>query len=64
MCQEDRRVDPIAKISICYRGDSRLLCVHATSQAAFVDSDRLSKSKPLGILRLAPIGIILTADDA
>jgi uncharacterized protein (DUF302 family) len=34
------------------------------SQAAFVDSDRLSKSKPLGILRLAPLGIILIADDA
>jgi len=38
--------------------------VHATSQAAFVDSDKLSKSKPLGILRLAALGIILIADDA
>jgi uncharacterized protein (DUF302 family) len=38
--------------------------VHATSQAAFVDSDKLSKSKPLGILRLAVLGIILIADDA
>jgi uncharacterized protein (DUF302 family) len=38
--------------------------VHATSQATFVDSDKLSKSKPLGILRLAVLGIILIADDA
>jgi uncharacterized protein (DUF302 family) len=37
--------------------------VLAESQAGFIDSDRLSKSKPLGILRLAPLGIILTADD-
>ena len=28
----------------------------------FVDRDKLSKSKPLGILRLGPLGIILTAD--
>jgi uncharacterized protein (DUF302 family) len=31
-------------------------------QSRFFDSDKLSKSKPLGILRLAPLGIILTAD--
>jgi uncharacterized protein (DUF302 family) len=37
--------------------------VLAESQAGSIDSDRLSKSKPLGILRLAPLGIILTADD-
>src|SRR5262249_39064414 len=31
-------------------------------QSWLVDSNRLSKSKPLGILRLMPLGIILTAD--
>jgi hypothetical protein len=32
----------------------------STSTARFIDSDSLSKLKPLGILRLAPLGIILT----
>jgi uncharacterized protein (DUF302 family) len=36
--------------------------VLTTKRSEFVDSDKLSKSKPLGILRLAPLGIILTAD--
>jgi hypothetical protein len=31
-------------------------------QSLFFDSDKLSKSKPLGILRLVPPGIILTVD--
>jgi uncharacterized protein (DUF302 family) len=31
-------------------------------QGWLVDSNKLSKSKPLGILRLMPLGIILTAD--
>lgn len=34
----------------------------ATKRTGFVDSSKLSKSKPLGILRLAALRIILTAD--
>ena len=48
------------KISIGYRADSRLLC--AVLQSRMVHSEKLSKSKPFGILRLAQFRIILPAD--
>jgi uncharacterized protein DUF302 len=43
------------KISISYRADSRLLCLPVL-QSRVVHSEKLSKSKPFGILRFALAG--------
>jgi hypothetical protein len=52
------------KISIGYRADSRLLCVLPVLQSRMVHSEKLSKSKPFGILRFGQFCITLPPMDA
>jgi uncharacterized protein (DUF302 family) len=53
---------PIKKISIGYRADSRLLCVLLLPSNRVVYSEKVSKSKPFGILRFSQFRITLLAD--